>query len=163
MPIADTQVAATAVRNSLFSPRAGSKQAARMATDPPTNQPGNPPGHPSGDPSIGERTLNLRTYAWEDATVVCCTGRLTTETSPLLKTEVKPLLLNKRKVILDLTDLAHMDSSGLGVLVGLYISAKGANCQLQLVNLSPRIRELLSLTNVLSVFESCGRYGTPMR
>jgi anti-sigma B factor antagonist len=117
---------------------------------------------PAGDASIGARTLSLHTYAWEDATVVCCTGRLTTETSALLKTEVKPLLLNKRRVILDLTELAHMDSSGLGALVGLYITAKGASCTLQLVNLSPRIRELLSLTNVLSVFETCGRYGTRM-
>ncbi len=110
--------------------------------------------------SIGERTLTLQTYAWEDATVVGCTGRLTTETAVHLKTEVKPLLLCKRRVILDLTDLAHMDSSGLGALVALYISAKGAKCQLQLVNLSPRIRELLSITNVLSVFEVYGRCGT---
>jgi anti-anti-sigma factor len=145
-------------RNFLCSAGVGSKQATPMATDPSINSPGNS----TGNPSIGERALNLHTYAWEDATVVCCTGRLTTETSQLLKTEVKVLLPNKRRVILDLTDLGYMDSSGLGALVGLYISAKGARCELQLVNLSPRIRELLSLTNVLSVFESCGRYGTRM-
>jgi anti-sigma B factor antagonist len=106
------------------------------------------------------RTLNLHTYAWEDATVVRCTGRLTAETSPLLKTEVKALLPNKRRVILDLTELGYMDSSGLGALVAFYISAKTAKCELQLLNLSPRIRELLSLANVLSVFEECGRAGT---
>ncbi len=111
------------------------------------------------EPAIPARTLNLQTYAWEDAIVVRCTGRLINETSPLLKTEVKPLVLSNRRVILDLTELAHMDSSGLGTLVGLYISAKGASCELQLVNLSPHVRELLSLTNVLSVFETCGRYG----
>src|SRR3984957_2908267 len=110
--------------------------------------------------SIGERTLSLQTYAWEDATVVACTGRLTTETAVHLKMEVKPLLLCKRRVILDLTDLAHMDSSGVGAVVALYISSKGAKCHLQLVNLSPRIRELLSITNVLSVFEAYGRCGT---
>lgn len=104
--------------------------------------------------------LNLYTYAWEDATVVRCTGRLTAETSPLLKTEVKALLPNKRRVILDLTELGYMDSSGLGTLVAIYISAKSAKCELQLLNLSPRIRELLSLANVLSVFEECGRAGT---
>jgi anti-anti-sigma factor len=114
----------------------------------------------STGPSIPVRELNLETSAWEDATVVRCTGRLTTETSVFLKTEVRTLLPSKRRLILDLTDLSHMDSSGLGALVGLYISAKGANCELQLVNLSPRIRELLNITNVLSVFENCGRYGT---
>jgi anti-sigma B factor antagonist len=112
------------------------------------------------EPAIPAQTLKLHSYAWEDAIVVSCTGRLISETSPFLKTEVKPLVLNNRRVILDFTDLAHMDSSGLGTLVGLYISAKGASCELQLVNLSPHIRELLSLTNVLSVFEACGRYGT---
>ena len=89
--------------------------------------------------------------------MVRCSGRLTAETSLDLKTEVKALLPNKRPVILDLSELAYMDSSGLGTLVGLYISAKGAKCELQLLNLSPRIRELLSITNVLSEFESCGR------
>jgi anti-anti-sigma factor len=113
----------------------------------------------SSDSSIHTLTLHLHTYAWEDATVVRCTGRLTAETSPHLKTEVKGLLPNKRRLILDLSELGYMDSSGLGTLVGLYISAKGAKCEMQLLNLSPRIRELLSMTNVLSVFETCGRTG----
>ena len=96
-----------------------------------------------------------------NATVVRCAGRLTAETGPLLKAEAKPkpLLLKGCQVVLDLSDLVQMDSSGLGTLVGLYISAKTAGCELELVNLSPRIRELLSLTNVLSVFEACGRSG----
>ena len=120
----------------------------------------NPSIEPSGNSAPAPRTLHLRTHAWEDATVVGCTGHLIIETAPHLKTEVKALLANKRRIILDLTDLTHMDSSGLGALVALYISAKAANCQLQLVNLSPRIRALLSLTNVLSVFEAYGRCGT---
>jgi anti-anti-sigma factor len=130
-------------RKSLPSPDKQSKQTAPM----------------SSDTSIPALTLTLHTYAWEDAIVVRCTGRLTAETSPRLKMEVKALLPNKRPLILDLSELGYMDSSGLGTLVGLYISAKGAKCELQLLNLSPRIRELLSITNVLSVFETCGRTG----
>ncbi len=60
----------------------------------------------SSDASIPTRDLNLHTYAWEAATVVRCTGRLTAETSPHLKTEVKALLPNKRPLILDLSELA---------------------------------------------------------
>jgi len=30
------------------------------------------------------------------------------------------------------------------------------------VNLSPRIRELLSMTNIVSLFEACGRYNSRM-
>jgi anti-sigma B factor antagonist len=113
----------------------------------------------SSDTSIPTLALNLHIYPREDATVVRCTGRLTAETSPQLKTEVKALLPHIRRLILDLSELGYMDSSGLGTLVGLYISAQGARRELQLHNLSPRIRELLSITNVLSVFETCGRTG----
>ena len=111
------------------------------------------------DPLIPARALNLHTSASEDTTVVRCTGRLTAETSPALKTEVKSLLPHKKRLILDLSELVYMDSSGLGTLVGLYISAKGAHCELQLLNLSPRLRELFSMTNLLSLFEACGRSG----
>jgi anti-anti-sigma regulatory factor len=54
----------------------------------------------------------------------------------------------KRQVILDHTDLAHTDSSGLGALVALHIWAKGAKCQLQLVNLSPRIQVAAAKDNL---------------
>jgi anti-anti-sigma factor len=114
----------------------------------------------STDASIPTRCLFLHTSAWEDEAVVRCTGRLTAETSSHLKTEVKALLPTKKRVILDFGELEYMDSSGLGTLVGLYISAKGAKCELQLLNLRPRIRELLSMANLLSVFEMCGRNGT---
>jgi anti-sigma B factor antagonist len=112
------------------------------------------------DSSVPVRTLTLDTFPWEDATVVRCSGRLTVETSQALKMKVKPLLPDRRRVILDLTHLVQMDSSGLGVLVALYISAKGAKCELELVNLSPRVRELLGLTNLLRIFEDCARNGT---
>jgi anti-sigma B factor antagonist len=114
----------------------------------------------SADSSISGHELSLQTAAADGGTVVRCTGRLTNETSPLLKSQVKPLLVANRHVLLDLTELAYMDSSGLGALVGLYISARSAKCELQLVNLTPRVRELLGMTNVLSVFENCGRFGT---
>jgi anti-anti-sigma factor len=104
--------------------------------------------------------LKLHSYAWEDATVVRCTGRLTMESAPLLKTEVKSLIAQKRRVILDLKEIVQMDSSGLGALVALYISAKGASCEFQVMNMSKPIRDLLSLSNLLLLFESCGRSGT---
>ena len=114
------------------------------------------------DPAAPARTLNFHVQDDGDATLVRCTGRLVAETTPVLRTEIKPLLQKKRRLTLDLTDLAQVDSAGIGSLVGLYISAKGANCQLELVNLSPRLRELLSMTNLLSVFESTGRSGFRM-
>jgi anti-sigma B factor antagonist len=104
--------------------------------------------------------LLLRSFVQQEATVVRCTGDLTSSNAALLKTFVKGALPDTKRVILDLTNLTRMDSSGLGAIVGLYISAKNAGRALELVNLSPRVRELFGLTNLLSVFETCGRYGT---
>ena len=55
--------------------------------------------------------------------------------------------------MIDFTDLAFLDSSGLGTLVGLKVSSinKGLG-KLELVNLSPRVRELVTITNLTELF-----------
>ena len=45
-----------------------------------------------------------------------------------------------------------MDSSGLGTLVGLFVSARSAGCSLELMNLSHGIQKVLSRLNLLGVF-----------
>ncbi len=91
-----------------------------------------------------------------------CSGRLTAGLTTNLKEKVKDLIPRAKLIVLDLTDLQYMDSSGLGAIVGLYVSARRANRDLRLVNLNKRVRELLGMTNLLSVFEACGQYFTKM-
>jgi anti-sigma B factor antagonist len=81
-------------------------------------------------------------------TVVHCTGRITSDTAGLLKSTVKPLFSESKTVVLDLTDVSYMDSSGLGTMVGLYVSATIANSQLKLINLNQRLKELFSITRL---------------
>jgi anti-anti-sigma regulatory factor len=52
---------------------------------------------------------------------------------------------------------------GLGALVRLYVSAKSKGCSLELVNLGKGIRQLLGVTNLLSVFTVIGEHGGIMR
>jgi anti-sigma B factor antagonist len=106
--------------------------------------------------SIPSPRLTLKTYVLEEATVVHCTGRLTTEVTAQLKEEVKKLIPHTKRLALDLSDLTHMDSAGLGTVVALYIIAKKSHCDLRLINLSKQVRELMGLTNLLSVFGICG-------
>jgi anti-anti-sigma factor len=88
-------------------------------------------------------------------TIIICHGRVTSETSSLLKEVVKPLIPLGGKIALDLTDVSYMDSSGLGALVGLKVSAlREGYCTLTLVNLSPRVKELLRLSNLTQLFAS---------
>ena len=100
--------------------------------------------------------LSLQTYIEGNSTVVKCSGKLIAGLTDALRAEVKSLIPNAKRIILDLTDLEKMDSMGLGTVVGLYVSAKAAGCDLVLVNLSKRVRELLRMTNVWSVLEVYG-------
>lgn len=100
--------------------------------------------------------LTLVTSTEGDATIVRCTGKLVTGSTEILQAEVRSLLPGTKRIVLDLTDLGYMDSSGLGSIIGLYVSVKSAGGSLEVINLSARVRQLFSITNVLSLFEVCG-------
>jgi anti-anti-sigma factor len=86
---------------------------------------------------------------------VHCHGRLVNQTSNELREIVKPLVPQGGTIVIDLTDVSFMDSMGLGTLVGLKVSALNEGyCTLTLVNLTPRIQELLKLTHLTSLFSS---------
>jgi anti-sigma B factor antagonist len=105
--------------------------------------------------------LKLHTFAWEGAQVVKCSGRLTSAHSAALKSHVQTLLPASTRIILDLKEVTRMDSSGLGALVAVYVSAKKSKCSLLVVNYDKSIRDLLGLANLLSIFEHSG--GLDMR
>ena len=86
--------------------------------------------------------------------VVDCNGRIVLgEESTTLRVLVKDLLTTCRQIVLELGEVAYMDSAGLGALVGLYTSARNAGGDIKLANLSPRLRDLLQLTRLYSAFE----------
>jgi anti-anti-sigma factor len=103
--------------------------------------------------------LILQTRPWEDAMIVQCKGRLTVEHCEAMQNHVRNLIPSARRIIIDLREVERMDSSGLGAIVGLYISAKKCGCELILINYNDSIKNLLDLTNLLSVFESCAQSG----
>jgi anti-anti-sigma factor len=100
--------------------------------------------------------LSVRTYVEGDATIVRCTGKLTAGLTGILRDEVKRVIPQSKKIVLDLTDLTQMDSMGLGTIMGLYVSAKSSGSTLILINLSQRVRELFKITNVWSILEVYG-------
>ncbi len=97
--------------------------------------------------------LNLETVKTPEEITVRCTGKITSNTSALLQTTVRGLMSETKSVVLDLTDVSYMDSSGLGAIIGLYVSAKRAHCGLKLINLNQRLQELFRITKLASVFE----------
>ena len=117
----------------------------------------------SPDSADSKKTaFNLQISTREDEVTVQCVGRLTFDHAEILKQQVKSMIPQKKRIILDLSGVTQMDSSGLGTLVSLYVSARKGNCDLLLVNYSKPVRHLLGLTNLLSVFEAAGRHGTKL-
>jgi anti-anti-sigma factor len=95
------------------------------------------------------------------ATVIC-RGRLVANYRDELYEAVHQLIPGSKRIVLDLNDVTQMDSSGLGTLLRLYVSAKKADCELQLANLSKAVSKLLSLSNVLSFFIIIGENNVRM-
>ena len=98
--------------------------------------------------------LDMSANGTGTGTTVQCTGEITSDTCQSLRTIVKPLLSSNKSVVLDFTNVSYVDSSGLGTIVGLYISSKSAGCQLQLVNLTGRVKELFRVTRLGEVDRS---------
>ena len=80
--------------------------------------------------------------------IVQCSGRITSDSSESLKATVRPLFSEGKLIVLDLANVSYLDSSGLGTIVGLYVSAKRAKTQLKLMHLNERLKELISLTRL---------------
>ena len=74
--------------------------------------------------------LKLETVRTPEETLVRCTGRITSTTSDTLQTTIRGLIPEAKRVVLDLADVNYIDSSGLGALVGLYVSATKQHCQI---------------------------------
>jgi anti-sigma B factor antagonist len=114
----------------------------------------------SAEPAASSASgFRMRTDAREGATFIYCVGRLTSEHTDALKKHVREHLPHAKRIVLDLNELIRMDSGGLGAIVGLYVSAKKQNCELLLINYNKSVRDLLGLTNLLSMFEDCARTG----
>ena len=76
-------------------------------------------------------------------------GTLVSSDVPRLRELVNPLILKGGHILLDCTEIDRIDSSGLGALVGLKVSAiNHGHCTLELVNLSKRVKDLLYLTKL---------------
>ena len=88
-------------------------------------------------------------------TTIKCNGELVYGTAGELKELVRPLIPLGGRIIIDLGDVKHLDSAGLGVLVGLKASAiKQGLCMLELANMTRGVVELLRITHLTQMFSS---------
>jgi anti-sigma B factor antagonist len=106
-------------------------------------------GQQGGAMQIQERPVN-------DVTIVDLHGKLTLDEGvELLRDKVNSLVQqDRKKIVLNLENVPYVDSAGLGEIVRTYTTVSRQGGALKLLNLTKRIQDLLSITKLLTVFET---------
>jgi anti-sigma B factor antagonist len=100
--------------------------------------------------------LNIRERQAGEVTVLDMDGRITIgEGSVALRSAVRRLLEEgKKNILLNLAGVGYIDSSGIGELVSSYTAIKSQEGQLKLLSLTEKLRDLLTITKLLTVFDA---------
>ncbi len=90
-----------------------------------------------------------------DVQILDCSGQITLgDGTMVVRHAVREILsIGGKKIVLNLADVSYVDSSGVGELVSSYATVARSGGQLILLHLTKRIRELLTITKLLTVFK----------
>ncbi len=91
-----------------------------------------------------------------DVTVVDAAGRITLgEGASAFRDTVRDLAAKgNKKLLINLSEVSYIDSSGIGEMVSAFTSVTNAGGQLKLIGLSKRVKDLLQITKLYTVFEA---------
>jgi anti-sigma B factor antagonist len=99
--------------------------------------------------------MRIDTRIYHDVVIIQPRERITDESEPQLAEVVCTLLeAGPRRLVLDLVDVPGMDSIGLAAVVQAYTSTRRYGGDLKLLHVSPRNRQLLTITKLLTVIEA---------
>ena len=89
-------------------------------------------------------------------TILDLKGKITLgEGDEALKDKINSLIQqDRKKLLLNLAEVPYIDSAGLGEIVRTYTTVSRQGGQLKLLNLTKRITDLLSITKLLTVFDT---------
>ena len=108
----------------------------------------------AANPVVPIPELQMNTEKKAEGTIVHGSGRITSDNSGLLQSTIRGLIPEARRIVFDMTDVNYIDSSGIGALVSVYLTASKARCNLEVANPQPRIRDLFELARLTAVFEN---------
>lgn len=97
--------------------------------------------------------LILETAKTSEGMLIRCIGKMTFTSAEALRNMVRPLFPETKRVVLDLAETTYLDSFGLGVLVGCYLSARRHDCQLRLINANQQAQQIIRVTNLTYLIE----------
>jgi anti-sigma B factor antagonist len=90
-----------------------------------------------------------------EVAIIDFSGKITLgEGSATLRKMIRELVDGgRRKILLNLSDVDYIDSSGIGELVGAYTTVRNASGELKLVHLTKRVHDLIQITRLFTVFD----------
>jgi anti-sigma B factor antagonist len=91
-----------------------------------------------------------------DVHVLDCSGKITLGQGTMAVRNIigDILKIGGKKIVLNLADVNYIDSSGVGELVRTYTTVADQGGQLKLLCLTKKIREVLAITKLLTVFQA---------
>ena len=100
--------------------------------------------------------MDIKERVVEGVSVLDISGKIVLGEGDIqIKDRIKDLLADgQRSILLNLGDVSYMDSAGLGALISGYTTVKREGGQLKLVNLTKRIKDLLAITKLITVFDT---------
>jgi anti-sigma B factor antagonist len=100
--------------------------------------------------------MKIETRTVGDVRILDCSGQITLGEGTMgIRNTVRDLLqADVKKIILNLANVSYIDSSGVGELVSTYTTVTTNGGKMKLLNLTRKIREVLTVTKLLTVFES---------
>ena len=99
--------------------------------------------------------LTIASREVDSVTVLDLSGRITLgEGSVQLREAIRDLIGKGQKtILLNLGDVTYIDSSGLGELVSAFTTSKNQGAALKLLNLTKKVKDVLQLTKLYTVFD----------
>jgi anti-sigma B factor antagonist len=98
--------------------------------------------------------LKIEKRMVDGVTVVSCQGRIMFgDEANALRDFLREALVTTPRMVLNLGGVTYIDSGGLGTLVGVYSTARGAGADIKLTGLGQRLRDVLQITKLATVFE----------
>ena len=98
--------------------------------------------------------LRVQTQIFGDMFILQCEGRIVFgDEAAALRERVGQMLSGTPKIIINLEKVDHIDSGGLGILVGLWVSARNRGGELKLVSPNKHVNDVLERTNLDTVFK----------
>ncbi|MCC5668864.1 anti-sigma factor antagonist [Nostoc sp. CHAB 5784] len=99
--------------------------------------------------------MEINTLTVEEVTLVELAGEVDRNTAPMVQEKILPLAQPGSKILLDLTKVPYMSSTGLRMLLLLYRQTHAQDGKLVLLGLSEEIQEIMSVTGFLDFFTTC--------